>query len=1120
SYETSALFPGSVPESRAIAIDSLEAGYNTVFHVGHGYRFNMHCADDNIAIPDADALVHPGREFNLYMLNCTAAAFDFDCLGEHMLRNPNGGAVSIIGAANSAFAEAAATYLASYAQALYETGKERIGDAFMQSRVGRTPLALLGDGVDLWTHYVYAILADPAMTLWTGPIRTPTVTLPDSLLAGANDVTVQVEVSGLPEENATVCLWKDGEDYAVGTTDPAGSLTVPFTSAMPGAIRVVVTGRNMARYEAWIPVSAGTGALLVVDSVTLDDDNTGASSGNGDGRTDAGETIEVRPVFRNVGDATSLAAASALACTLSSVTITSGVLALPAIDANATWSPSGATWTLQAAASAADGVLAQFDIETSHGSSTWRDGFSTVLRAPALEITSLRKSDELPVGNGDGVITPGENFLLFVAVKNYGGGPARALTGSLIPLDGGSVVTTGAVAYPDLALLEESESSTGFVLHEVDTTIENPLQLTITDHEGRTLTRTIEMRAPAAPSIFSFDATVGIDKMKVTWSPGASPDVAGYRVYFSDAPGGPFLMATPDIVPHRVFTVLGLSANSRYYFAVAALDSSGNESPFSAIATASTNPPQYPGWPNELPDPSANSPAIGDVDGDGYPEIVIGNEKLYAWHHGGDEVRDGDALPATFGIFSSAGTDFIGPAALVDIDASPGLEIVAAAYTSREVFIFKGDGTVLPGWPQPTVDLVRGSVAVGDVDGDGDWEVVAVDQDAYLYVWHADGSELMDGDANPATSGVFKRLPDTNQWQYQAPALADLDNDGRDEIIIATQDKKVYVFNEDGSDLTGWPRTLPNFAGGGVVVGDIDDDGDLELVVTVRGTGETYALHHDNTVMWTRWLQHNLFFNPCPALADITGDGKLEVLIPSSNGRLYAVQYNGADAPGWPVTYSTKTYSESSPIIADVTGDGVVDVLLGHEEKLINGWSALGEPLDGFPLVVKDALRGAPAVVDLDINGDVEIVAVGYDKTVYVWDLTTTYDPNQAPWPMLRGNIHRNGVHNSAVATGVPGKPGAPVVKATLAQNYPNPFNPATTIRFELPAGRHRVSLSIYDVTGARVRTLVDGTLPGGAHSATWDGRNNAGSPVGSGVYFYRLSTVGRAETRKMVLLK
>jgi hypothetical protein len=588
-------------------------------------------------------------------------------------------------------------------------------------------------------------------------------------------------------------------------------------------------------------------------------------------------------------------------------------------------------------------------------------------------------------------------------------------------------------------------------------------------------------------------------------------------VYRATASGGPFARASTDVVLNTLFTDTGLTASTRYYYAVTTIDQAGNESAYSPVASASTTPPQLDGWPNELVDPSANSPTLGDIDGDGNIDVVVGNDRMYAWKFDGNEVVDGDEQALTWGVLSTLGDDFIGPSALAEFNGSPGLEIVAAAYTSKQVFVFDHTGTPLPGWPQPTIDLVRASVAIGDIDGDADFEILAIDQKAYLYAWHADGTEVIDGDANPATAGVFRRLPETNQWQYQSPAVADIDADGMDEVIVAAQDKKLYVLDEIGADQPGWPRTLPNYPGGGVVVGDIDNNGDLEIVVTTRSTGETYALNHDNTIMWQRWLQTNLFFNPCPSLADLTGDGKLEALIPSSNGRLYAVQFNGADAPGWPVVYSATSYTESSPVIADVSGDGVVDVLLGDEGKYINGWSASGAPLEGFPLVLKDSVRGTPAIVDLDYDGDVEVIAVGYDKTVYVWNLSTPFDSEAAPWPTFRANVHRSGRHGHDSPTPVSG--GARAARFALGQNYPNPFNPTTTIAFDVPSAG-RASLVVYDVAGARVRTLVDGGVTSGHHRVEWDGRNDARDPVGSGVYFYRLAANGAVLTKKMVLLK
>ncbi len=94
-----------------------------------------------------------------------------------------------------------------------------------------------------------------------------------------------------------------------------------------------------------------------------------------------------------------------------------------------------------------------------------------------------------------------------------------------------------------------------------------------------------------------------------------------------------------------------------------------------------------------------------------------------------------------------------------------------------------------------------------------------------------------------------------------------------------------------------------------------------------------------------------------------------------------------------------------------------------------------------------------------------------------------------------------------------------PGARVELAQNAPNPFNPTTTIRFSLPASQE-VGLAIYAADGKLVRTLVDGVKERGTHNATWDGRDMAGNPVSSGVYFYRLTAGKFSESKKMVLLK
>ncbi len=88
-----------------------------------------------------------------------------------------------------------------------------------------------------------------------------------------------------------------------------------------------------------------------------------------------------------------------------------------------------------------------------------------------------------------------------------------------------------------------------------------------------------------------------------------------------------------------------------------------------------------------------------------------------------------------------------------------------------------------------------------------------------------------------------------------------------------------------------------------------------------------------------------------------------------------------------------------------------------------------------------------------------------------------------------------------------------------LAQNFPNPFNPTTTIRFGLPQ-QSRVTLKIYNLLGEEIATLIDETRPAGFHAAVWDGRDQAGQSVASGVYVYQLVGDGVRLTRKLLMLK
>ena len=126
---------------------------------------------------------------------------------------------------------------------------------------------------------------------------------------------------------------------------------------------------------------------------------------------------------------------------------------------------------------------------------------------------------------------------------------------------------------------------------------------------------------------------------------------------------------------------------------------------------------------------------------------------------------------------------------------------------------------------------------------------------------------------------------------------------------------------------------------------------------------------------------------------------------------------------------------------------------------------------------------------------------------------------NDKPSAVLDATAHMAAVIDWLLA--LPTSVDSPSPRVTaLAQNYPNPFNPATTIRFSVRE-KARVQLKIYNVAGQLVTTLVDRVVEGGLeHAVDWDGRNDAGARVATGVYFYRMTAPDFTRTRKMVLLK
>jgi hypothetical protein len=287
------------------------------------------------------------------------------------------------------------------------------------------------------------------------------------------------------------------------------------------------------------------------------------------------------------------------------------------------------------------------------------------------------------------------------------------------------------------------------------------------------------------------------------------------------------------------------------------------------------------------------------------------------------------------------------------------------------------------GWPQE----VGGSMTAGDLDADGELEIIAYGET--IYVWHQDGS-LLDG------------WPKEISRISGAPAIGDLDGDGDLEIVGATMtEHMIYAFHHDGTLVDGWPQDAfgKYIYGSSPVLGDLDRDGDLEVLIT-NNYGGIYAWHGDGTLL-EDWPVGGTFTYKPTTLADIDKDGDLELFTPSewasNHGWITAYHHDDKNGDGnvdgvggeWDPSYLDGKPGEI--VVGDIDNDGDLEILIStgvgdisfayvhawhHDGSIVDGWPRQGEAGEGF----RKCLIG-----DLDIDGDLEILAATRDGKLYIW---------------------------------------------------------------------------------------------------------------------------------------
>ena len=413
----------------------------------------------------------------------------------------------------------------------------------------------------------------------------------------------------------------------------------------------------------------------------------------------------------------------------------------------------------------------------------------------------------------------------------------------------------------------------------------------------------------------------------------------------------------------------------------------------------------------------------------------------------------------------------------VDLDGDGQKEVVVGAHDARVHALRAGDGSDAPGWPQPVTDWVNSSASAADVDGDGRPELfigsgTSAAPTGALYSFAQDGRvrfRVSPDDHHTASKAV-----------HSTPAIGDVRAGGSIDVSVASLGlRSIWSLGTDGVMNPGFPMIADDSIFSSPAVADVGGDGSLDVIVGGDSTpggpvdhlgGLVRAVAGDGRLLWEHRV--NDMVRSSPSVGDIDGDGVPEVVFGtgdfwsgSDSVKVFAVGlHDGALRPGWPQTTDGSTYG--SPALADVDGNGTLDVLMGTfdgplgDGGSVYAWDGRGGALPHFPrpsgggvvigsIVTADfdadgaqdplvptgggvyaysgrtglrlfallegqaSFQGSPVVTDLDADGRLDVVVAGYrpDGAGSVWrfELADGARLGEDGWHQFRKDDRRTG---------------------------------------------------------------------------------------------------------------
>lgn len=406
------------------------------------------------------------------------------------------------------------------------------------------------------------------------------------------------------------------------------------------------------------------------------------------------------------------------------------------------------------------------------------------------------------------------------------------------------------------------------------------------------------------------------------------------------------------------------------------------------------------------------SPVIEDLESDGDKELVVLTQtrprRLYILEHNG-EIRsnidldcsvDARYFPSIINLYDNLNKEII---------------ILCFGEDNPKMLVFNNNGNLIREidlqyrWNGPLYD----AAVLEDINRDGSIEIIyggwrsgRDNPGSYLVVLNSEG-EILDG--------FPVQLENVQYSTPNTPAIGNLDDDGDLEIVVISHRNRGEVLSNirtyDSNGELLWSQEIESIVNNDPVIGDLDNDGYNEIIFASE-----IGIHILNR--FGDYILNLELGDPSPtsqvALGDLDEDDDLEIIF-GYDYNLYAIHHDGDEI----FSYETDWFAHHPPLIGDINGDNSLDIIFNSDND-IYALNSEGELLDDFPIEIDTIAYSSPSIDDIDDDGDVELITSStwlYPNVergiIHVWDLEGEYDSSKMPWKIYQHDTQHTGRYES-----------------------------------------------------------------------------------------------------------